>query len=73
MARPVKNRSLNATAAIMSHDDDVADVEVHHTIRDDCLDIKVAVPVLVRDVAFCEKSTGSGSKDSSLRNPRVAV
>lgn len=32
---PVKNRSLNATTAIMSHDDDVADVKVRHAVRDD--------------------------------------
>jgi hypothetical protein len=73
IARPVKDRSLNTTTAIMSHDDDLADVEVHHAVRDGGHGTVVVAPVLVRDVAVGEKSAGEGSKDISLRNPGVTV
>ena len=71
VARPVEDRSLNTTAAIVTHDDDVADVEVRHAVREG--GDGVAVPVLIRNVASGEKSTRGSIKDSSFRNPRVTV
>lgn len=71
IARPVKDCSLNTTAAIVTHDDDVADIEVRHAVREG--GEGVAVPVLVRDVASGEKGTRRNIKDGSFRNPRVTV
>ena len=62
----VKDRSLNATASIMAHDNDVADVEVCHAVREGGNGVKVSGSVLIRDVPFGEKNTRGRREDGSF-------
>jgi hypothetical protein len=67
----VEGSSLNATAAIVAHDDNVADVESRHTVCDSGDGVKVYV--LVRDVTCGEDGTRGRGKDGPFRNSGVAA
>lgn len=69
----VEGGSLNTTTPIMAHDDDVADLEFRHTVRDDGDGVEVPIKVLVRDVAFGEEDTRGRRENRSFGNSGVAV
>jgi hypothetical protein len=68
----VEDGSLNATTTVMAHDQDMADLEFRHTVRDDGDGIKISGAVLIRDVAFGEEDTRGRSENGSFGNPGVA-
>lgn len=69
----VEDGSLNTTAAVVTHNDDVANIECRHTVRDSGKGIEVSSGVLVRDVTFGEEDTGGRGKDGSFGNSGVAA
>jgi hypothetical protein len=71
--RPVEDGSLDTTAAVMAHDDDMADFEFRHAICEDGDGVEVSASVLVRDVTFGEEDTWERSEDGSLGDSGVAV
>ena len=68
----VEDRSLNATTAVVTHDDDAADFEFGHTVGNDGDGVEVSSSVLVRDVSFGEKDTRGRRENCSFGNPGVA-
>lgn len=70
---PVKDRSLDTTAAVMARDDDMANTQCCHSVRDAGDGVKVLSKVLIRDVAFGEKSTRGRREDGSFGNSGVTV
>ena len=67
----IEDGSLNATAAVVTHDDNVANIEIRHTVCDCGHGVKVYV--LVRDVTRGEEDARRRGKDGSFGNSRVAV
>ena len=67
----VEDGSLDTTTSVMTHDDDVTNIEVCYTVSEDGDGVKVTV--LVRDVAFGEEGTGEGCEDRSFGSSGVAV
>jgi len=67
----VEGGSLNAPAAVMPHDDNVADLECRHTVRDRGDGVEVFVGILVCDVTFGEEDTRGRGEDGSFGNSGV--
>jgi hypothetical protein len=70
---PVEDGSLDTTAAVMTHDDNMADIEVRHTICKGGGGAEVSTRVLIRDVTFGEKDTWERSEDGSFGRSRVTA
>lgn len=64
---------MNTTTAVMTHDDDVANPESRHTVRNGGDGIEIRTSVLVRDVAFSEEVAGERRENGPFGNSGVAV
>lgn len=69
----VEDGTLNTTTPVMTHDEDVADLEFCHSVRDGGDGVEVPFNVLVRDVAFGEEDTRGRRENRSFRNSGIAV
>jgi hypothetical protein len=64
---------LNSTAPVMTHDDNVADIEVRYSIREACGGVNILARVLVRDVAFGKKDPRESGEDSPFGDSGITV